>query len=73
MRTTMQESSNRKLLKFFMLISFTVLFFLDINECLQNSSCHLNATCNNTDGSYVCICDSGYNGDGFTCNGKKTL
>ena len=69
----MQESSNRKLLNFFMLACFTMVFCLDTNECLQNSSCHPNATCNNTDGSYVCICDSGYNGDGFTCNGKKAL
>ena len=44
--------------------------YVDTNECLQNSTCHPNATCNNTEGSYMCICDTGYNGDGFTCNGK---
>ena len=43
---------------------------LDINECQTNFPCHSNATCNNTDGSYLCKCDSGYSGDGFTCAGK---
>ena len=47
-------------------------FYLDTNECLQNSTCHPNAKCNNTEGSYVCMCNTGYDGDGFTCNGKKT-
>ena len=48
-------------------------FKLDTNECLQNLSCHPNATCHNSEGSYVCICDTGYDGDGFTCNGKETI
>ena len=50
-----------------------MVFFLDTNECLLNSTCHPNATCNNTEGSYVCMCDTGYDGDGLTCNGKKTI
>ena len=50
-----------------------MMFFLDANECLLNSTCHPNATCNNTEGSYVCICDTGYDGDGLRCNGKKTI
>ena len=58
---------------FFMLAGYTILFHLDSNECLQNSPCHPNATCHNTEGSYVCICDAGYDGDGFTCNGKKIV
>ena len=46
-------------------------FFLDIDECALNThGCHANAVCNNVKGSYVCICNSGYSGDGWTCNGK---
>ena len=55
-----------------MVVLFTMLFYLDTNECLQNSTCHLNATCNNTEGSYMCTCDIGYESDGFACNGEET-
>ena len=44
---------------------------LDVNECLVNDSCHFNATCNNTDGSYICTCDSGYSGNGHNCTGEN--
>jgi hypothetical protein len=40
-----------------------------VNECLSNSTCDANATCNNTEGSYTCTCDSGYSGDGISCDG----
>ena len=43
---------------------------LDVNECQTESPCDSNATCNNTDGSYVCACNIGYSGDGFICTGK---
>ena len=33
--------------------------------------CHANATCNNTEGSYTCTCNSGYYGDGVSCNGRR--
>ena len=45
-------------------------FISDINECQTDYPCHFNATCNNTDGSYICQCDPGYRGDGFNCTGK---
>ena len=32
---------------------------LDANECASNNG-GCNHTCNNTDGSFVCSCDSGY-------------
>ena len=45
--------------------------FVDTNECSTVSPCHANATCNNTEGSYTCTCDSGYSGDGVSCNGRR--
>ena len=45
---------------------------LDIDECSANShSCDANAICNNTPGSYNCMCKPGYTGDGKSCAGKR--
>ena len=30
----------------------------------------MNANCTNTNGSFVCVCNSGWSGDGVVCNGK---
>ena len=40
----------------------------DLNECTDGHDCHMNATCMNSHGSYVCICNHGYTGNGITCN-----
>ena len=32
--------------------------------------CHQQAICVDTDGSYICICSSGYTGDGQICSGN---
>ena len=47
--------------------------YLDINECeIYTINCHVNATCVNTNGSYGCMCNEGYSGDGITfCNGEQ--
>lgn len=47
----------------------------DINECLENMTmCVDYATCINTVGTYTCICDSGFTGDGFVnCSSKMLL
>ena len=38
---------------------------IDVNECVEGlHGCHPNAICNNTVGSYNCICRSGLIGDG---------
>ena len=42
----------------------------DINECVGSHSCHKNAGCMNTIGSYSCSCKSGFNGDGRKCYGE---
>ena len=46
---------------------------LDIDECSdpELNQCHANAVCNNTEGSHVCRCNSGYQGDGKNCTGEN--
>ena len=46
-------------------------FLLDIDECSSAQPCEINAFCNNTHGSYNCICEEGYYGDGLSCTGNK--
>ena len=49
----------------------TSTFSIDINECSDGyHSCE--QMCNNTKGSYHCLCFDGYelNGDGYSCKGK---
>lgn len=42
----------------------------DIDECSEGlDECDDNAQCVNTPGSYRCVCESGYQGDGFDCEG----
>ena len=43
-----------------------VLFvFQDINECtVKSDRCDVNAACQNTEGSYKCICKTVFEGDG---------
>ena len=44
----------------------------DQNECQKNTSnnCSTNAVCKNVTGSYKCVCNTGYEGNGTICNGK---
>ena len=40
-----------------------------INECENGShQCHQNAFCFDTKDSYGCICEDGFDGDGFNCS-----
>ena len=45
----------------------------DIDECVSPdlNECHEAGICNNTDGSYDCSCNEGYDGDGYNCTGRK--
>ena len=47
--------------------------FADVDECVEQSPCDLNATCTNTPGSYSCSCNEGYSGDGRMCTGKLLM
>lgn len=43
-------------------------FMTDTDESVTTpGTCHVNATCNNTHGSYVCKRKPGYTGDGQIC------
>ena len=47
------------------------LSFSDIDECTSgDNNCDANAQCENIDGSFTCICNAGYSGDGVNCHGK---
>ena len=43
----------------------------DVDECGEGgaASCSVLATCTNTVGGYVCICQRGYTGNGTVCTG----
>ena len=53
----------------------TMLYLVaDIPECERGlDDCDQNATCINTIGSYDCLCNTGFTGDGFTCIGNFVL
>ena len=36
---------------------------------MADSPCSSNAQCKNTEGSFMCICHEGFDGDGFNCTG----
>ena len=41
-----------------------------MDECASGlHKCHLNADCEDTEGSYTCTCKEGNAGDGITCEG----
>ena len=45
-------------------------YVADDNECNATPDpCHQDASCNNTIGSFECICDDGFDGNGTYCIG----
>ena len=49
----------------------TFLSLSDSNECTRNNGgCSIDADCINLPGSYKCVCEEGFKGDGYTCGGK---
>lgn len=46
----------------------------DIDECAMGThDCHPMAFCNNTPGSFICICPTGYQGNGRKCSQHHSL
>ncbi|XP_024150167.1 nidogen-2 isoform X2 [Oryzias melastigma] len=43
---------------------------VDINEC-SSSPCHITARCINELGSFQCLCQPGFSGDGFFCSHRE--
>ena len=43
---------------------------LDINECETANPCDSNAVCTDSVGSFTCACNTGFMGDGFSCESK---
>ena len=50
-----------------------IFFTLDVDECESVDRCDSNALCTNTEGSYVCRCIKGFEGDGRNCTGNSSL
>ena len=45
--------------------------FKDVDECLSETACGINANCKNTGGSFSCTCPVGYRGNPYkACQGK---
>ena len=42
---------------------------IDVDECSlpEKNNCHSESTCTNTSGSFTCVCNTGYDGDGVNC------
>ena len=52
-------------------IRLTFTSFTDVDECKDDRhDCHVNGTCTNTAGSFECVCNDGYLGDGRNCSGS---
>ena len=55
----------------FILVMDDVLYLIDIDECERDThNCNVNASCADTEGSFMCACNQGYMGDGVNCAGR---
>lgn len=52
-------------------LSFHVVLTMFTTDCgMEIGICDTNADCINDDGTFVCICNDGYTGNGFSCSSK---
>ena len=59
-------------LSVYCLCDLRIIFMSDIDECaLGTDNCDANAECTDTDGSFNCTCNPGFEGDGVNCTGMK--
>ena len=57
---------------FFLLFYNYFLLYEDVDECTsQTHDCPANGVCTNVEGSFQCECQSGFTGDGKTCDGRS--
>ena len=46
----------------------------DIDECeLGIDDCHVNATCADVVGGFLCTCNNGFDGNGVNCTSKRLM
>ena len=46
-----------------------MLFYSDVDECMSElDNCDKDAECTNTIGNFTCACNTGFNGDGYSCS-----
>jgi len=69
-----KEIEEKKIFFLFIYIihKYTCIVLTDINECRRDGICSPNAVCVNEPGSYACICDDGFTGDGIVCRGTHS-
>lgn len=53
--------------------NYLFLFFswTDVDYCSKGHFCHENASCLNLNTKSICICNTGFTGDGFYCEGTS--
>ena len=67
-----QEGFGQEVVAVYGLITSQFMYLTDIDECSELShDCNTTyAECRDTDGSFECVCSTGYVGNGSSCEGN---